>query len=140
MTPNSRLTEAIAATQGVYSRQKTSSEAAAAGVMTAAMPPSAPNSTSSTETTLSFAMNPLMSEVTIRQSPRPSGIKSGVSSPAIEAKMLSCESVAGFRRKSKLCRNHTTMVAMRITENARCKKSFAFSQSSCMTLRGLGRR
>ena len=45
--------------------------------MAAVTPPSAPNRTRSTDTTLSFAMKPLSREVTIRQSPRPMGMKSG---------------------------------------------------------------
>ena len=85
-------------------------------------------------------MKPLIREVMIRQSPSPSGTNRGTSNPEIAAKMLSCEFDAGFRRKSKLCRNHTIMVAIRMTEKALCKKSFAFSQSSCITFRGLGRR
>ena len=108
--------------------------------MAAEMPPSALNSTSSTETTLSFAINPLTSEVTIRQSPSPSGANSGVRKPETVARMLSRESATRLKRKSKLCRNHTTIVAIRITEKARCRKSFDFSQRSCRVLRAVGSR
>ena len=89
LEPNSRLMEAMAATQGVYSRQNTSREAAEAALIAASMPPCAPKSTSSTETTLSFAMNPLIREVTILQSPSPSGLNIGTSNPDMAAKMLS---------------------------------------------------
>ena len=108
--------------------------------ITALTPPSFPYSTLMMETTLSLAMNPLTREVTIRQSPRPAGLNSGTRKPEITARILSLEFVTRFSSKSKLCRNQTTMVATRITENALCRKSFAFSQRSCRTLRGLGRR
>ena len=41
-----------------------------------------------TETTLSLARKPLISEVQIRQSPRPMGASRGASQPAIRARML----------------------------------------------------
>ena len=76
-------------------------------------------SVSMTETTLSFAMKPLIREVTMRQSPRPTGRMTGTSSPETAARMLSWEFSTRLKLKSKLFRNHTTMVAIRMTEKAR---------------------
>ena len=106
----------------------------------AVMPSGESNSICMTDTTLSLAIKPLISDVTMRQSPRPAGLISGAIRPAIAARMLSCESSTILRRKSKVCRNQITSVAIRITVNARCRKSRDFSQSSWSTLRGLGRR
>ena len=92
------------------------------------------------ETTLSLAMKPLISAVHIFQSPRPIGCSSGARTPATAARMLSSEDTTMFIRKSKLCRNQITMVASRMTEKARCRKSLAFSHSSCTTFLALGRR
>ena len=111
---------------------------AADSVPMAVTPPS--KSVSITETTLSFAMNPLISDVIMRQSPSPAGFMTGTSRPAAAARMLSCESLTGFSPKSKLLRNHTTIVAIRMIENARDRKSFVFSQRSYTTSRGHGRR
>ena len=76
----------------------------------------------------------------MRQSPRPTGAMSGASSPAAAARMLSWESVTRFRLKLKLFRNQTTIVAIRITEKARRRKSLDFSHSSRATFLGLGKR
>ena len=81
--------EAMAATQGVYSRLNTRREAAVRELIAAATPPLAPNNTTSTETTLYFAMKPLISAVQIRQSSNPIGAKSGASRPEIAARILS---------------------------------------------------
>ena len=89
-----------------------------------------PNRTSRVETTLSLAIKPLIRAVQMRQSPSPRGANSGTRMPDIRAKMLSAESDTILSCRSKLCRNQTTTVAMRMTENARCKKSLAFSHSS----------
>ena len=70
-------------------------------------------------TTLSFAIKPVMSEVQIRQSPRPTGRISGTSQPDAAARMLFRESATMLKRRSKLCKNQMTMVAMRMTEKAR---------------------
>ncbi len=45
-----------------------------------------------------------------------------------------------IQMQSKLCRNQTTIVAMKITVNALCRKSFAFSHRSCPTFFAPGRR
>ena len=92
-----------------------------------------PNRISRVDTTLSLARKPLISEVVIRQSPRPRGRSMGASSPAIMARMLSWEFSTMFRCRSKLWRNQTTMVAMRMMEKARCRKSLAFSHRSWTT-------
>ena len=77
-----------------------------------------PKSTFMDETTLSLAINPVISDVTMRQSPSPTGFRSGAIPPANSASMLSCESLTRLKCMSKLCRNHTTMVAISMTENA----------------------
>ena len=46
------------------------------------------NKTPNVETTLSFAINPLINDVTILQSPNPNGEKTGTNTPATIAKML----------------------------------------------------
>ena len=107
---------------------------------TAVIPPFAPKRTSSTETTLSLAMNPLISDVTILQSPRPRGCMMGAINPAIRAIIDVDESATRLNLRSKLWSAHTITVAMRITENAFCRKSFAFSHMSCNVLRSDGRR
>ena len=102
--------------------------------------PPTPKRVCMTETTLSLAMKPLTREVMMRQSSRPMGRSTGATKPEMVARMLPWESSSSSRLKLKLERNQTTMVAMRITEKARCRKSRDFSQSSCPTFRGLGIR
>ena len=116
--PSSRLIDATAATQGVYNRQNTRSAAAPAAVIVPRSASVVPNYTVSVETTLSFAINPVTSAVDIRQSPNPSGAKTGERAPAIIAKILSFESVTIFRLVSKLCKNQITIVAAKITVKA----------------------
>ena len=140
LCPSSRRTAATAATQGVYSRLNTSSVRAEIPVMAAFTPPCCRKSTPSTDTTLSFAMKPLISDVTIRQSPSPNGTNSGVIRLAIPASMLPDGSGTGSSLKSKLWSSQTAIAATSITENALCRKSFDFSHSSCMVLRRLGSR
>ncbi len=86
--PSSRFIEAIAATQGVYKRENTRSEAAEAVVINALT--FCPYRISNVETTLYFAINPLISAVQILQSPKPMGAIIGANHPAIIAKILSC--------------------------------------------------
>ena len=64
----------------------------------------------------------------------------GAIRPAMTERMEPWESDTMLKWKSKWLRNHTAMVAMRMTEKARWRKSRAFSQSSWATLRRLGRR
>ena len=125
---------ATAAMHGVYSRQNTMKVNAASGVMaerTAAVPP---YTTAIMDTTLSFARKPEIKAVTICQFPKPSGMNSGARNPASAASMLDWGSETMFMEKLKFCRNHTTMVPIKMTENARCRKSFALSHMSCRTL------
>ena len=99
-----------------------------------------PNSTVKVDTTLSFAIKPVMSAVEMRQSPKPSGAKIGAIHPAMTAKMLSLESETMLKRRSNVCRNQMMMVATKMTVKARCKKSFAFSHKSCATFFAPGMR
>ena len=93
-TPNaqrplsSRLMVAIAATQGVYNKQKTSKVNAVRGVSQDVIAAVDPKSTLSVLTTLSFAIKPLISAVVIFQSPKPKGAKIGDIQPASIANML----------------------------------------------------
>ena len=139
--PISRRTAAMAATQGVYSSVNTKNTVAVNGVNSvpsAAVSP--PSSTVSVETTLSLAVNPVISAVETRQSAKPSGANSGaIHDPTIASKLLSGVA-ATFRRASKVCKNQITTVATKMMVNARCTKSLALSQISCPTLRALGRR
>ena len=130
----------MAATQGVYSRQKASRLAAARGVMVASSCWVEPKSTDRVETTLSLAIKPEMRAVEMRQSPKPRGAKTGAIQPAITARMLCWESATTARWVSKVCRNQMTMVATKMTVKARCKKSLAFSHSSWLTFLAPGRR
>ena len=57
--PSSRFTEAIAATHGVYRRQKVRRQTAARGVSTSVRAAVLPNKMDSVETTLSFAIKPV---------------------------------------------------------------------------------
>ena len=100
--PSSRRMEAMAATQGVYSRQKTKREATASGVSATMSCSVLPNRTDSVETTLSLAINPAISAVETRQSPKPRGTKRGEITPAMTAKMLFWESATTFNWKSNV--------------------------------------
>ena len=97
--PSSLLIDAIAATHGVYKRQNTRRLAAATGVIAPVNSAVLPKSTESVETTLSFAMNPVISAVDIFQLPNPSGRKTGAIIPAATARILSLESATTFIRK-----------------------------------------
>lgn len=136
LPPSSRLTDATAAMQGVYSRQNTSRGAACAGVRAAVRAAVEPKRTSSEDTTLSLAIKPVMRAVEMRQSAKPSGANSGAISPAMRARMLACGSAVSRSCKSKFCKNQMTMVAAKMTVKAFCKKSRAFSHSSCATFSG----
>ena len=138
--PSSRFTEAIAATHGVYRRQKVRRQTAARGVSTSVRAAVLPNKMDSVETTLSFAIKPVTRAVENLQSPKPRGLNTGATSPATTARILSLESVTIFRCRSKVCKNQITIVATKITVKALCRKSFAFSQSSCPTFFAPGRR
>ena len=97
-------------------------------------------STASVETTCSLAIKPEISAVENRQSPKPRGLNNTATACPMPASRLSVESATGFSRRSKLSRNQMTTVAMKMTENARSKKSRAFSHRSSATLCGEGKR
>ena len=89
-----------------------------------------PVSTDNVDTTLSLAINPLISDVTTRQSPSPNGANTGAINPATEASMLSDESltilkcqlkyvfgkIAGQLDKSEYNQENTT----HFTDRAKC--------------------
>lgn len=75
LPPSSLLTDAIAATHGVYRRQNASRLAAAKGVIQPSKVAVLPNKTESVDTTLSFAINPVINAVEIRQSPQSIGLE-----------------------------------------------------------------
>ena len=125
--------DAIAATQGVYSRQNTKSARAEAVVMLLTIAAPDPNNTERVDTTLSLAINPVIRAVDIHQSPKPNGMKIGAMMPDTYASILSRESETTFICISKVCKNQITIVAMNITVNALWRKSFAFSHRSLHT-------
>lgn len=72
--PSSRFTVAIAATHGVYSSVNTRNTIAVNGVKSVCICETSPPSRRvRVETTLSFAVRPVMSAVDALQSPKPSG-------------------------------------------------------------------
>ena len=139
-TPSSLLMDAIAATHGVYKRQNTSNENAAADERAAVSKAVEPNRMVNVETTLSFAIKPHIRAEETLQSPKPRGLKTGAINPAIIAKILSLESVTTFSLKSKVCKNQMTTVATKIIVNAFWRKSFAFSHKRCTTFFAAGIR
>ena len=136
--PSSRLIEAIAATHGVYSRQKTSSAAADAVESVAVSSCVLPYMTFKVATTLSFARNPVIRAVVTFHVPKPSGAKTGAIKPAITARMLFPESFTRLKFRPKCCRNQITIEAMKMIVKARWRKSLDFSQRSCSTFFALG--
>ena len=99
-----------------------------------------PHNTLIVLTTASFAVNPVISEVEILQSPKPSGVKIGATHLPSTANRLFALSVTTLSLVSKVCKNHMMIVATNIIVNALCKKSFALSHISCNTLFTDGRR
>ena len=89
--PSSRFTDAMAATHGVYKRQKARRLAAASGVIAASKISVLPKSTFNVATTLSLAIKPVISAVDTLQSPKPSGLKTGAIQPATTARILSLD-------------------------------------------------
>ena len=102
LLPSSRRTVAIAATHGVYSRQKTINTNAVIGVNISEILPA---STLSVLTTLSLAINPVINAVEILQSLSPSGWNIGVNKLPSIASRLSAEFVTRFSRISNVCKN-----------------------------------
>ena len=129
----------MAATQGVYRSVKTR-KLSAVFVVKSVDTADAPSRICSVLTTDSFAMKPEISAVAQRQSAKPSGAKMGASQRPMMASRLCSLLVTTFSRASKLCRNQMTIVARKMTVNARSIKSFALSQSKSATLLRLGRR
>ena len=97
LLPNSRFTEAIAATHGVYKRQNARRQIPANGDRVLTRASGVPKSMVMVDTTLSFAIKPVMSAVEIRQSPKPRGTKTGAINPAIDARILSLESATRLK-------------------------------------------
>ena len=140
LRPSSLRMDATAATQGVYRRQNTKSARAVAGDRTAVTAADPPYRIMSVDTTLSFAINPVINAVTTRHSPKPCSANTGARIPARPARMLSFEFSTMLKPKSKVCKNHTKRLAMKITVNALCRKSFALSHRSIPTLLRPGNR
>ena len=122
----------------MYKRENTKSETAPSCEIKLVTDTPEPSKTDRVDTTLSFAINPVISAVDMRQSPKPSGLNIGAIKPAIVARILSCELVTMLNLMSNVCKNHIIIVATNITVKALCKKSFALSQRSWHTLFELG--
>ena len=99
-----------------------------------------PISTVMVLTTLSLARKPPTRAVARRQSPKPNGEKTGATTDATLPNMLCDWSSTICILKEKLCRNHITIVAQKMTVNALPRKSFVFSHSSIAVLRMVGIR
>ena len=82
----------MAATHGVYKRQNVRKASAEELERIDTRLPSVEKSTRRVDTTLSFAIKPVISAVENFQSPKPSGANKGEIKPAIVAKILSLES------------------------------------------------
>ena len=96
LLPSSRRTVAIAATHGVYRRQKTINTNAVIGVNISEI---SFESTLRVLTTLSLAINPVINAVEILQSLSPRGWNTGVNKLQSIASSMSEEYVARFMRK-----------------------------------------
>ena len=101
---------------------------------------SPPNKTVSVDTTLSLAVNPVISAVETFQSPKPSGANKGANIPPNNASKLSSAEAATFSLISKVCKNQITREATKIMVNAFFANPFAFSMISCHTLFADGNR
>ena len=101
---------------------------------------SPPKRTVSVETTLSFAVNPVINAVETLQSPNPSGANKGAAIPPNNASRLSSAEAATFILISNVCKNHITREATKIMVNAFLANPFAFSMISCHTLFAEGNR
>ena len=88
LEPSSLFTEAMAAMQGVYSRQNVRSAAAEGTVSASSTEVSVPKRTIMDETTFSFARKPDIRAVTILQSESPCSVNTGAITPATDASML----------------------------------------------------
>ena len=127
--PSSFLIAAIAATQGVYSRQNISNEHAE--LMSRKLIRLFPgNNTSNVDTTDSFAMKPLIKDIAIFQFPNPQGLNIGAIIPAMEASIDSSLFAVIFNDQLKFSKNHIPIDAIKITVNALSRKSFALSHNN----------
>ena len=126
LLPNSLLTVATAATQGVYNKQKIkNTNAVNFENKTGSFVTSPPNKTVKVLTTLSFAINPVINAVEILQSEIPNGLNNGtIEFPSIASK-LCAESVTKFNFASKVCKNQIIIVAQKIMVKAFVIKPFA---------------
>ena len=131
--PISLFTAATAATHGVYKRENTKNVNALKGVKNSEILAALPSSTVRVLTTLSLAVNPVINDVDILQSPNPNGTNTGAIKLPISASILFDESVTTLNLISKVCKNHIITVATKITVNALVTKSFALSQISLAT-------
>ncbi len=89
-------------------------------------PPSSvekPYSTASVETMDSLAITPLIRATAACQVPKPRGLNTGAIKPPIMPMMLSELLLIIFSLKSKLCKNHSMMLIIRMMVPARVRKS-----------------
>ena len=91
-------------------------------------------------TTASLAVKPAIRAAAARQSPKPSGARTGAISRPTMARRLSALSLTTLRRTSKVWRNQMTMVATKMTVKAFWMKSRAFSHRRRPTLFAEGKR
>ena len=125
--PSSLFTVAIAATQGVYKREKTRKTNALKGVNNSGSLSVSPSrSTLNVLTTLSFAINPVIKAVDTLQSTIPRGLNTGTRKFPSRARRLSEEFATRFSLVSKVSKNQMAIVAQKIIVKARVTKSFAF--------------
>ena len=136
LLPNSLFIAAIVATQGVYSKQNTSSDIALLAGKKDVIETG--KRTCNVDTTVSFARNPVINDTVIRQSSNPKGLKIGDIIVAIFDRIDSSVLSTKSRLNEKLSKNQITIDAINITVKALCKKSFAFSHNSCDTDLRLG--
>ncbi len=132
LPPSSRLTAATAAMQGVYSRQNTSSGAACAGVRAAVRALGAEQDDQGGHHALlgHEAGDERGGHPPVRKAQR----RKQRGDIARDARQNAGLRVSGQRScRSKFCKNQMTMVAAKMTVKAFCKKSRAFSHSSCAT-------
>ncbi len=95
-----------------------------------------PRSTARVLTTASFAVKPESSAVAARQSPKPAGASTGLMKRPIHASILSELDSTTLNRASNVCRNQIIKVPTKITVNAFCKKSLAFSHKEAERFSG----
>ena len=103
------------------------------GVSTAFSTDTDPKRPESVDTTLSFAITPVIRETVTLQSPNPSGMNIGAMRPEIMARMLSELSSTTLNLISKVWSAHIAMVATNMIVKALSRKSLAFSHRSIPT-------